>query len=117
MVTFAIFFLIPKAAGSDPAELYVGKTATPRDVAATRAKLALDEPVRVQYARFFTGIVAGRDFNSGPDVTHCSAPCFGYSFKSDQPVWPLLLDRLPVTMSLALGAAVIWLFGGVSAGV
>jgi len=36
MVTFGIFFLIPKAAGSDPAELYVGKTATPRDVEANK---------------------------------------------------------------------------------
>jgi peptide/nickel transport system permease protein len=117
MVTFAIFFLIPKVAGSDPAELYVGKTATPRDVAATRVKLGLDKPVPVQYARFLKGIVVGRDFDNGPDVTHCSAPCFGYSFKNDQPVWPLLLDRLPVTISLVLGAAVIWLVGGVSAGV
>jgi peptide/nickel transport system permease protein len=117
MVTFAIFFLIPKAAGSDPAEMYVGKTATPRDVAATRVKLGLDKPVPVQYARFVKGIVVGRDFNNGPDITHCSAPCFGYSFKNDQEVWPLLLDRLPVTVSLALGAAVIWLIGGVSAGV
>jgi len=117
MVTFAIFFLIPKAAGSDPAELYVGKTATPRDVEATRVKLGLDKPVPIQYARFVKGIVAGRDFDNGPDVTHCAAPCFGYSFKNDQPVWPLLMDRLPVTISLALGAAVIWLFGGVFAGV
>jgi peptide/nickel transport system permease protein len=117
MVTFAIFFLIPKAAGSDPAELYVGKTATPRDVEATRIKLGLDKPVPVQYARFVKGLFVGRDFNSGPDITHCSAPCFGYSFKNDQEVWPLLLDRLPVTMSLAAGAAVLWLFGGVLSGV
>src|SRR5690242_20954369 len=117
MVTFGIFFLIPKAAGSDPAEMYVGKTATPRDVAATRVKLGLDKPVPVQYARFVKGLLVGRDFNNGPDITHCSAPCFGYSFKNDQEVWPLLVDRLPVTTSLAIGAAVIWLIGGVSAGV
>jgi len=117
MVTFAIFFLIPKAAGSDPAELYVGKTATPRDVEATRVKLGLDKPVPVQYARFVKGLFVGRDFNNGPDITHCSAPCFGYSFKNDQEVWPLLLDRLPVTISLALGAAVFWLVGGVLSGV
>jgi peptide/nickel transport system permease protein len=117
MVTFAIFFLIPKVAGSDPAELYVGKTATPRDVEATRVKLGLDKPVPVQYARFVKGLFVGRDFNNGPDITHCSAPCFGYSFKNDQEVWPLLLDRLPVTISLALGAAVFWLVGGVLSGV
>jgi peptide/nickel transport system permease protein len=117
MVTFAIFFMIPKAAGTDPAELFVGKTATPRDVAATRVKLGLDKPIPVQYARFVKGLFVGRDFDSGPNVTHCHAPCFGYSFRNDQEVWPLLLDRLPVTVSLALGAAIIWLLGGVLAGV
>jgi peptide/nickel transport system permease protein len=117
MVTFAIFFLIPKVAGTDPAELYVGKTATAGDVAATRVKLGLDKPVPVQYARFVKGLFVGRDYNNGPDVVHCAPPCFGYSFKNDQEVWPLLLDRLPVTVSLALGAAVFWLVGGILSGV
>src|SRR5690242_3487569 len=117
MVTFAIFFLVPRAAGSDPAEMYVGKTATARDVAATRVKLGLDKPVPVQYARFVKGLFVGRDYNNGPDLIHCSAPCFGYSFKNDQEVWPLLIDRLPVTISLVVGAAVLWLVGGVSSGV
>ena len=117
MVTFAIFFLIPKAANADPAEMYVGKSATPRDVEATRIKLGLDKPVYIQYGRFVKGIVAGRDYNSGPSVTHCSAPCFGYSFRSDREVWPLLLDRLPVTISLAIGAAFMWLVGGIAGGI
>ncbi|GAA2622342.1 ABC transporter permease [Dactylosporangium fulvum] len=117
IVTFGIFFLIPKATGADPAQMYVGKTATPAAVEATRVKLGLDQPIYVQYGRYVKGIVMGRDFNSGPSVTHCSAPCFGYSFRTDREVWPLLIDRLPVTVSLALGAAVIWLVGGVLGGV
>jgi len=117
VVTFAVFFLVPKAAGTDPAQMFVGKSATARDVEATRVKLGLDKPVYVQYGRFVKGIVAGRDFQSGPSITHCPAPCFGYSFRTDQAVWPLLKDRLPVTVSLAIGAALIWLFGGVLAGV
>ena len=117
IVTFGIFFLIPKAVGADPAEMYVGKSATPRDVEATRVKLGLDQPIYVQYGRYVKGLVVGRDYNSGPSITHCSTPCFGYSFRSDREVWPLLLDRLPVTISLALGAAVIWLVGGVLGGV
>ena len=117
IVTFGIFFLIPKAVGADPAEMYVGKSATPRDVEATRVKLGLDQPIYVQYGRYVKGLVVGRDYNSGPSITHCSTPCFGYSFRSDREVWQLLLDRLPVTISLALGAAVIWLVGGVLGGV
>ena len=117
MITFGVFFLIPKAAGADPAQMYVGKQATPADVAATRVKLGLDQPIYIQYGRFVKGLFVGRDFNSGPSVTHCPAPCFGYSFRTDQAVWPLLKDRLPVTVSLALGAAFFWLVGGVLAGV
>ena len=47
MITFGIFFLIPKAAGSDPAQMFVGKTATPAGVEATRVKLGLDKPIYV----------------------------------------------------------------------
>ena len=61
--------------------------------------------------------MAGADYNDGPDVTHCPAPCFGYSFKNQQPVWPQMLGALPVTGSLALGAAVLWLVTGVGIGV
>ena len=48
---------------------------------------------------------------------HCPAPCFGYSFITQEPVWPDLLDRLPVTLSLAVGAAVHVVAGGVATGV
>jgi peptide/nickel transport system permease protein len=59
----------------------------------------------------------GADYKFGPDATHCSAPCFGYSFKSHVEVWPQLTQRIPVSFSLAVGAAVMWLIFGVTAGV
>jgi peptide/nickel transport system permease protein len=71
----------------------------------------------VQYGRWVKAIFVGTDYDTGPSVVHCSAPCFGYSFKTDLPVWRDLMDRLPVTLSLAVGAAIIWLFGGVAIGV
>jgi peptide/nickel transport system permease protein len=116
LVTFGIFFMVPKITGSDPALLYIGKTADAASVEGIRIKMGFNDPVIVQYGKFVKGLVAGRDYNNGPDVTHCSAPCMGYSFKTDREVWPVLMDRLPVTLSLALGAAIIWLVGGVSAG-
>ena len=117
MVTFAVFFMVPKLAGVDPAEMYVGKIATKADVDATRVKLGLDKPIPVQYGRFIKGIFVGREYVAGNQVQNCPAPCFGYSFRNDRPVWPTLIDRLPVTASLAVGAAVIWLIGGTLAGV
>jgi peptide/nickel transport system permease protein len=95
----------------------VGKQADPAAVEAVRVKLGLDDPIYLQVWEFFKGIFTGRTYAAGGDVTHCAAPCFGYSFRSEQAVWPVLTDRLPVTLELALGAAVLWLILGVSAGV
>jgi peptide/nickel transport system permease protein len=117
LVVFSIFFLIPKWAGVDIALSFVGKQADPAAVEAVRQKLGLGDPVYVQVWEFFKGIFAGRTYSGGGDVTHCAAPCFGYSFRSEQAIWPVLTDRFPVTLMLALGAAVLWLLFGVAAGV
>ncbi|MET8829626.1 ABC transporter permease [Streptomyces sp. NPDC004610] len=117
VVVFSIFFLVPKWAGVDIATSFVGKQADPAAVEAVRTKLGLSEPIYVQVWEFFKGIFTGRTYASGGDVTHCSAPCFGYSFRSEQAIWPVLTDRFPVTLALAVGAAVLWLLIGVTAGV
>ena len=120
IMTFAIFFLVPRLVGqtSDQIALrYVGRGATAENIQATKDRLNLDDPLPVQYGRFLKAIVAGDEFSVGPTTIDCPAPCFGYSFRNNQPVWNLLLDRMPVTISLASGAAVLWLLGGVSIGV
>ena len=120
MITFAIFFLIPRLAGQNSAELaaqYVGRNPTHSAIVQMEAKLGLNEPLLVQYWHFLSGIVVGTHYNVGPSQTYCPPPCFGYSFRSQQPVWPQLVSALPVTLSLAVGAAVLWLIGGVSIGV
>jgi peptide/nickel transport system permease protein len=120
MITFAIFFLIPRLAGQNSyqlAEQYVGRNPTHSAVLAVEAQLGLDRPLYLQYGNFLKGIVVGAHYNSGSTSTFCPAPCFGYSFRSQQPVWPMMVSDLPVTLSLAIGAAVIWLVSGVSIGV
>ncbi|THA58156.1 ABC transporter permease [Streptomyces sp. A0958] len=117
VVVFCIFFLVPKWSGVDPATMYVGKTSDAAAVEGIRQKLQLGEPIYVQVLEFFKGLFVGRTYSGGGDVTHCAAPCFGYSFRSEQAIWPVLTDRLPVTMVLALGAAVLWLLFGTAAGV
>ncbi|MBY8884136.1 ABC transporter permease [Streptomyces sp. PTM05] len=119
-VTFGIFFLVPRLAGETTQQLasqYVGRDPSPQAVQSIIHNLGFDKPVYQQYWEFIHGIVAGRTFNDGPTPTHCAVPCFGYSFKSHLPVWPDLTQRIPVTLSLALGAAVIWLVSGVAIGV
>ncbi|MEU1826164.1 MULTISPECIES: ABC transporter permease [Streptomyces] len=117
LVTFGIFFAIPKLTGADPAALYVGKQADPATIEGIRQKLGLSDPILVQFWHFVTGIFAGRDYTGGGTTVHCGVPCFGYSFRTEQDIWPVLQDRVPVTLSLAAGACVLWLIGGVTTGV
>jgi peptide/nickel transport system permease protein len=120
MITFAIFFLVPRLAGQttyDLAAQYVGRSPTPTAIHAIERQLGLDVSLPVQYGRFLKGIVLGRHFDSGTTKAYCPPPCFGYSFKNQQPVWPLMVTALPVTVSLAIGAAILWLAGGVTIGV
>ncbi|WP_079038207.1 ABC transporter permease [Streptomyces sp. NBRC 110028] len=117
LTTFAIFFVIPKWAGSDPALLFVGKQADPAAIEGIRQKLGLSDPLLVQFWHFVEGLFAGRDYANGSDVTHCPRPCFGYSFRTEQAVWPQLTDAMPVTFSLAAGACLLWLTGGIATGV
>ncbi|MFJ4583449.1 ABC transporter permease [Streptomyces echinatus] len=119
-VTFAIFFLLPRLAGQTADQLaqqYIGKSPSQADIDAVKHNLGLDQPVYVQYWHFIKGIVSGASYDLGPTTVHCDAPCFGYSFKNHQAVWPELTSRIPITLSLAVGAAVLWLVSGVVAGV
>jgi peptide/nickel transport system permease protein len=120
MITFAIFFLVPRLAGQTSYELaaqYVGRNPIPSEIKAVEIKLGLNAPLYLQYGRFIKGIVAGVHYNNGPDVSYCPFPCFGYSFRNQEPVWPQLISDAPVTLSLAIGASILWLIGGVSIGV
>jgi peptide/nickel transport system permease protein len=120
MVTFAIFFLVPRWAGGSAENLaarYVGRTADAAEIAAAADRLGFNDPIYVQYWEWLRGVFVGATYDIGPGPEECPAPCFGYSFISRTPVWPELLDRMPVTFSLALGAAVIWLISGVTVGV
>jgi peptide/nickel transport system permease protein len=120
MITFAIFFLVPRLAGQTAYQLaaqYVGRNPIPSEIKAVETKLGLDAPLYLQYGRYLKGIVFGVHYSSGTDVSYCPFPCFGYSFRNQQPVWPQLISDAPVTLSLAIGAAVLWLIGGVSIGV
>ena len=112
IVTFSIFYLVPRLGGATPETLaarYVGRAATPETVHLTAERLGLLDPVPVQYWHWIKGILTGAEYDYGSGVEHCPAPCFGYSFITKQPVWPELLDRAPVTISLVVGASLIWL--------
>ncbi|MFF7814100.1 ABC transporter permease [Streptomyces sp. NPDC007945] len=112
-VTFTIFYVLP----SDPAAAACGKACSDERLEAIRAHMGLDAPVWRQFADFVTGIFTGRTVGTGQYALHCDFPCLGYSYENSEGVWDLLVDRLPVSASLAVGAAVLWLALGLTAGV
>jgi peptide/nickel transport system permease protein len=71
-------------------------------VAAIRHNLGLDKPWYVQYFDYMKALVL--HFN------------FGYSYQNNISVRTQIFDRLPATVSLALGAAVVWLVIGIGVG-
>ncbi|MEU8817524.1 ABC transporter permease [Actinoplanes sp. NPDC048796] len=113
LLTYAVFYLLP----ADPARLSCGRPCTPDRLAEASAFMGYDKPWFQQYLNFLGGIFTGRHFGSGQAAVDCAAPCFGYSFRLNEPVTQLIGDRAPVTFSIAIGAAVLWLLLGVSAGV
>jgi peptide/nickel transport system permease protein len=120
LITFCIFFLVPRLAGQTAYQLaaeYVGRNPIPSEIKVTEIKLGLNQPIWLQYWHYIKGIVFGEHYNDGPSVSYCPFPCFGYSFRNQEPVWPQMISDAPVTLSIAVGAGVIWLVGGVSVGV
>ena len=109
---FAIFYLMP----TNPAQLSCGKPCSPERLAEVERYLGVDQAWWKQLVDFLAGIIGGRTFGEGATAIHCNAPCFGYSFRLRDSVTALILDRLPVTLSLTLGAAVLWAIGGIAAG-
>ncbi|MFC9398691.1 ABC transporter permease [Streptomyces sp. NPDC057027] len=112
-VTFTIFYVLP----SDPAAAACGKACSDERLEAIRAHMGLDAPLWRQFSDFVTGIFTGRTMGTGQYALRCDFPCLGYSYENSEGVWDLLVDRLPVSASLAVGASVLWLILGLSAGV
>ncbi|HEY2959234.1 MAG TPA: ABC transporter permease [Actinomycetota bacterium] len=98
VAVFVLFFVTPH----DPARLIAGRLATAQTVALVNHRLGLDRPLIDQYGGFVWRALHGD---------------LGYSYYSSAPVRQLLASRLPVTASLALGAAALWLVVGVGVGV
>lgn len=113
LVTFVIFFSLQ----SNPALKSCGKVCPPARLKVVEHKLGLDKSQPEQFRLYLEGIFVGRDFGEGEQVSRCPAPCLGFSFKTDTPVLELIESRFPVTLSIAVGAAVMWMLLGVVTGV
>ncbi|MFC4223335.1 ABC transporter permease [Lysinibacter cavernae] len=112
LFTYVIFFVL----SPDPAVLICGKTCTPERIDQIRAQLGVDQPFWVQFWEFFKGFFVGRTYGEGASAVTCAAPCLGYSFQTNESVLTMITSRLPVSVTLAVGAGILWLLMGVSGG-
>ena len=115
-VAFAAY-LIFTALPFDPAALTCGKSCSPSVIEANRRRLGYDLPMLQQFWIFLKGIFVGRTYGVGDVAFSCPAPSLGYSFTNKACVTDLLAQAFPVTLSLAIGALLLWLVVGVGLGV
>jgi len=98
LVVFAVLELLP----GNAAEVILGDTATPESLAALNAKLGLDQPAATRYVQWVSGLVRG-------DTAR--------SISYDTPTAELIVERLRVTLPLALMAMTLAVVLALSLGV
>jgi peptide/nickel transport system permease protein len=109
MVSLLTFLIFVKLPAGDPARRATGKSSTPQQIENARRAFGLDRPLYVQYVRFAKGLVPWPGLFLSEDVY--------YSYGNFVPVREEIARRLPVTATLAVGAAAIWLALGIPLGV
>lgn len=88
----AVMFFAIRLAPGDPAELMLGTTATPEQVEAKRRELGLDQNLLVQFVVFLQKAVTLD---------------FGESIRFGRPAIELVLDRLPITLTIGALALLV----------
>lgn len=97
---FVMFRVLPTA---DPAKLRAGRLQSPKIIAEIRRNLGLDKSLPAQFWLYIKNLFLHFDL--------------GYSYYSNAPVKELIFSRLPATLSLVFGGAVVWVVTGISVGI
>jgi peptide/nickel transport system permease protein len=100
VMVFLIFFATP---GVDPAARIAGRGASPAVLDQVRQTFGFDKPLPIRYLLMMDHLFIKRDLTSYVNI--------------GAKVVPQLTQAAPVTLSLVLGAAVIWIALGVGGGV
>jgi peptide/nickel transport system permease protein len=99
-LTFVFFRIFPTA---DPAILRAGRNQNPKIIAEIRHDLGLDKSLLTQFWIYMKGIFLRFDL--------------GFSYYSGASVKSLIFNRLPATISLVVGGAIVWLATGITVGI
>jgi len=96
-VTFALARIIP----GDPCVVALGERATPEQCNAFRERFGLNDPIIVQFGRYLGDLAHGN---------------FGESIRNKRPVLDIILERLPMTVEVTIGAMLFSTFFGILLG-
>lgn len=99
VLVFLIFFATP---GVDPAARIAGRNADPATLAQVRHEFGLDRPLPVRYGLMMQHLFISRDLTS--------------FVNRGARVIPQITHAVPITLSLVIGAAVIWMALGIGMG-
>ena len=102
LILTLVTFLMIKAVPGDPARLVLGERASPDALEHLRHEMGLDRPWFVQYGRYLDRVVLHGDF--------------GRTLRSNQEIGPILIEKFPATIELAIGAIFIACFVGIPMG-
>jgi peptide/nickel transport system permease protein len=97
---YVIFFLGPGP--QFVARVMAGKSATPAQVNAIATQFYLNKPWYVAYGHFLSQLLHGN---------------LGYDFYNSEPVTSSIRQAFPITLSLLIGAAILWLVMGLATGI
>jgi peptide/nickel transport system permease protein len=100
VLVFLIFFATP---GVDPAARIAGRGASPAVLAQVREAFGLNRPMPIRYLLLMKQLFITRDLTSYVNI--------------GEKIVPQILHAAPVTLSLVVGAAVLWLLLGIVSGV
>jgi peptide/nickel transport system permease protein len=98
ILVFLIFFHTP---GVDPARQMAGRHPDPQTIAQVKHQFGLDRALPVQYLLMMKHLLISRDL---------------ISYSSRTKVIPDIVAATPVTLSLVVGAAVLWVVGSIVVG-
>ena len=119
VVTFLLFQLPTLITGTSPVYYYIGKIPFPEGSLQFKAlehRFGFDQPLWMQYATFVKNFFGTTITDGTSEPVACPFPCFGYSFRQNELVSTLIGRAIPVSLSLCIGAAVLWLIAGVTVG-
>lgn len=117
MAVFALFWYGPSSPARPICLDETSGRCTPERLAFFEESMGYDNPIYEEYGKYAKGIFVGRELTIGATKMDCAAPCLGYSFRTRAPVWEELKERLPATISVALGGAALYLLLGVPIGI